>query len=367
MRIICDGLTLADAVLKVSKALPQKTSNPVLDGLKLVAKDETLTLFATDLNFSIEKTIPATVITPGELIIPGRLFTEFTRKLASEQQIEILVNEEKQIILKYTDSQSVFQCLDNAEYPNFNKPNKEKGFLVGEEELKDIINKVIFSAATEDSRPILKGVLFEVDDYTLTAVCLDGYRLAQCKKPLIKQSEKMSAVVPARILAEIAKLLEDGDNIATIYLDKNMMYVDLSHTKISTSLLSGEYINYKQILPQQFVTSITANREQFINALDRASIISRNEKRNFVTLEIKENLLVLTANSEVGNIKESITISLWGKDIIISLTTHYLSDCLKVIPNEFIKIQFNTSVTPCIVTPCETDEYLYLILPIRMN
>ncbi len=364
MRVVCDGLTLADAVLKVSKALPQKITNPILEGIKLTAKDDVLTLFATEMNFSIEKNINAEVLEEGEVVVPGRLFTEFTRKLTNEQQVELLLQEGK-VIIRYTDSQSTLQCFDIKEYPIFHQLESVKKFFIEEEEFKDIINKVIFSASTDDSRPILKGVLLEINE-CLTAVALDSYRMAICKKPLAQKADKISAIVPARNLAEIAKLLEEGSGIVSVSVDDKTLFVDIGHTKISTSLLSGEYINYKQVLPTSFQTTLNANREQFANALERANIISRGEKKNLVKFEIKENILVLTAESELGSIKESVSIRLWGKDLNINFNAKYISDCLRAIQNEFIKIQFNTSVSPCIITPGETDECTYFILPIRI-
>lgn len=367
MRVVCDGLTLADAVLKVSKALPQKITNPILEGIKLTAKGEVLTLFATEMNFSIEKSINATIIEEGEAVLPGRLFTEFIRKLTNEQQVEILLQEGKQAVIKYTDSQSTLQCLDIKEYPVFYQSEEVSKFFIGEEEFKDVINKVIFSASTDDSRPILKGVLLEIEEFVLTAVALDSYRMAICNKPLVEKADKIKAIVPARSLLEISKLLEEGEGVANVSVDSKTLFVDLKHTKISTSLLAGEYINYKQVLPNSFQTTLNANREQFANALERANIISRGEKKNLVKFEIKENILILTAESEMGSIKESISIRLWGKDLNINFNAKYISDCLRAIQNEFIKIQFNTSVSPCIITPGETDECLYLILPIRMS
>ncbi|MDD3831673.1 MAG: DNA polymerase III subunit beta [Clostridia bacterium] len=365
MRIVCDGLTLADAVLRVSKALPQKVSNPVLEGIKLTARGDNLVLFATDLDLTIEKSIQADVITEGEVVVPGKLFTEYTRKLTNEQQIELILTNEQQLLIKYTDSEGVLQCLDGTEYPAFSQEAREDSFLIGEEEFQDMINKVIFSVSVDDARPILKGIYLEIEEYTVTAVALDGFRMAICKKPLEKPAHKMSAIVPSRSMNEISKLLEGGDNIATAQLDDKTLVIKASNTTISTRLLAGEYINYKQIIPKDYTTSLTINKEQLTNALDRVSILSRGEKKNLVTMDIKENLLEMTANSELGNIKENIGIRLWGKDMTISFNAKYVNDCLKVVPHEFVKMSFITSINPCIITPPESDEYLYLILPIR--
>ncbi len=365
MKVICDGLELSEAVMKVSKALPAKSLAPYLEGMKLVASNDTLTISATDTDLTIQNVINADVLDEGEVLVPGRFFSDYVKKLTNEQ-IQLTLSD-KQLLIKYTDSEGVIQCLDSTDYPIISRIDQGQKFLIEEDDLKDVINKVIFSVSTDDSRAILKGTLFEVDQYTLTAVALDGYRLALCRKPLATKAEQsIKAIVPARSLNEISKLLEDGSFIATVYIEKSYMLIDLGKTIVTTRLLSGDFINYKQIIPSEFKTIMKINKSLFENALDRASIMSRGDKNNLVKFDIKEGLLTIMSNSDIGNIKENITISIEGKDLVIAFNARYLADCLKVTENEQIKISFSDSVTPCIITPYETDEYLYLILPVRM-
>ena len=221
--------------------------------------------------------------------------------------------------------------------------------------------------SVDEGRPTLKGCLFEAEDYTISGVALDGYRLALDKKPLEQKADKTSIIVPARSLAELSRFLDDSDDIIHVKVENNFMMVDLEHTMIMTRLLSGDFINYRQIIPGEFDTNIIINKDQFKNSLDRASILSRGEKNNLVKLDIKENVLYLISNSDDGaNLKESIAINLSGKDMTIAFNSRYLLDCMKAIDDEFIKINLNTPVNPCVITPCDKEEYLYLILPVRM-
>ncbi|MEG2159098.1 MAG: DNA polymerase III subunit beta, partial [Clostridia bacterium] len=239
-------------------------------------------------------------------------------------------------------------------------------FEIDQSDFKDMINKVIFSVSSDDSRPILKGALLEIEDYTITTVALDGFRLALCKKAVEQKVDKMKAIVPARSLKELSNLLGDNPEIITCYIEDSYLRVETKDIKLSTRLLSGDFLNYKQIIPSEFTTNMVVNKEQFDEALDRASILSRVDKNNLVKLDIKENILCLTSTSELGNITENLTISLKGKDLTIAFNARYLNDCMKVLDNEFIKVNFTSSVAPCVLTPCETDEFLYLILPVRM-
>lgn len=366
MKVICQGIELSDAVTKVMKAMNNKSVSPILEGIKITAKDDCLTLFATDLDLAIEKKINADVLMEGETIVPGKFFGDLVRMLTNEQ-LEMTLDQNLKLKIRYTDGEVETKCLPVEEYPELERIEGTKGFCILSKELKELISKTIFSVSSDDGRPALKGCLFEAEDYTVSAVAIDGYRMALVKKPLEQAAEKFSMIVPARSLAELNRFLEDNDDIIQVRVQNSFMMVDLEHTMIMTRLLSGEFINYKQIISDEFSTNVIINREQFKNSLDRASILSRGEKNNLVQFEIRENLLYLISSSDDGaNLKESIAINLVGKDVAIAFNSRYLLDCLKAIEDDYIKMNFNMSVSPCIITPCDREEYLYLILPVRM-
>jgi DNA polymerase-3 subunit beta len=366
MKVICEGLDLSDAVLKVIKAVAMKPVNPVLEGIKLKAEGDTLTLSATDLELAIEKKIRADVKIEGTAVVPGRIFADFVKKI-NYDNIEIALNDAKQLKIKYIDSEGVFQCLNEEEFPELKSVDTAQSFSIVKKELKDLINKVVFSAASDDSRPILRGILLEVDEVTLTGVALDGFRLALCNKPVEKSSAKMSTVVPAKSLSEISKLMDDSEDPVTVYIQKNYLMVDLKDTRIITRLLEGDFINYKQILPKDFSTVMTINRAQLEDGLDRASLLAKGDKNNLVRFDIKENLLTLTSNSDLGNIREKVAVGLEGKDLTIAFNAKYFIDALRALTDEFVKVQFISAVSPCIITGVQREfEYTYLILPVRM-
>ena len=364
MIVNCQGLELSEAFLRVSKAISNKITNPILEGIKIVAEDETLTLSATDTELSIEKKIKADVKVEGETVVPGRFITEFVKKLTNSQ-IELELNEKNQLTIRYEDSESMIQCYNPIEYPGFKKIETSEYFGISKKDFRTCINKSIFSVALDDSRPILKGVLFDINNNELNAVALDGYRLARVTKKIESNIVK-SIVVPSRSLSELGKLIDDSDEIINIYIDRSTIMVDLGDTKVTSRLLEGDYINYKQIIPVNYETFVIVNKEQFEEALERATLLSRTSNNNFVKFDIKENNLCITSNSELGNIKENIPVSVSGKDLIISFNPRYFLESLRVNTNEFVKICFNKPSTPCVVVPTEEDEFLYLILPVRV-
>ena len=364
MLVNCQGLELSDALLKVSKAISNKITNPILEGIKIVAEDNTLTLSATDTELSIEKKINATVKSEGETVVPGRFITEFVKKLTNSI-IELDVNDKNQMSIRYEDSQSIIQCYNPIEYPGFKKISTSEYFGMSRKDFKSCISKSIFSVAMDDSRPILKGVLFDIINNVVSAVALDGYRLARVKKNITANINK-SIVVPARSLSELSKLIDDTDEIINIYVDEYTIMVDLGDTKVTSRLLEGDYINYQQIIPVNYESYVIVNKEQFEEALERATLLSRTSNNNFVKFDIRENNICLTSNSELGNLKENIPVTLNGKDLLISFNPRYFLESLKTVSNDFIKICFNDSTKPCVIVPTDDDEFLYLILPVRI-
>ena len=364
MIVSCHGIELSDAFMSVSKAISNKPTNPILEGIKLVAEDDTLTLSATDTELSIERKVKANIKEEGEAVVPGKFITEFVKKLTNEM-IELELNDKNQMLIKYDDSQSVIQCYNVAEYPAFKRIDSGNFFGITKKDLKTLIAKTIFSVAIDDSRPILKGVLFDIDKNEINAIALDGYRLAKVKKN-ISSNLTMSIVVPSKSLNEISRILDDSDEVVNIYVEKSTLMIDLGETKLTTCLLEGDFVNYKQIISANYETVCVVNKEQFEDALDRASLLSKIGQGNCVKFEVKEKNLCITSNSELGNVKENVPVNTSGKELLIAFNARYFIENLRANSDEFVKICFNSPASPCVIVPVEGDEFLYLILPVRM-
>jgi DNA polymerase-3 subunit beta len=367
MKLICNGNDLALAVGQVYKAASTRTQqNLVLEGILLKARDGALTLTATDLELAIEKTIPAEVKIEGETVVPGRFFAEFVKKLTREQ-IELSLTDSR-LRIRYGESDGTLQCLSSAEFPPVKDLDSAQRFTIIRSELKDLINKIAFSVSLDDARPMLKGVLLEIGDVTLTGVALDGYRLAKCVKPIEQTTAMMSAVVPSRCINEIARLLDDSSDPVEICIQKNYLMVNLDHTRITTRLLDGDYINYRQIIPENFESRVIVPKELFESGLERAILLAKAEKTNLVKFEVKDDLLKLESNSEIGNVTEKIPAKLHGPEVTIAFNAKYFTELLRFVATDHITIKFISSVSPCVVVPSAAgaEDFMYLILPVRM-
>ena len=175
-----------------------------------------------------------------------------------------------------------------------------------------------------------------------------------------------SIVIPARSLMEVSKMLEDSEEIINIYIDSNAIMIDKGDTKIISRLLEGDFINYKQIIPANYETFVNVNKIQLEDALERVSLLTKVGQNNYVKFEIRESVMNLSSTSEIGNINEKISCVTNGKDLDIAFNPRFILESLKAVSNEFVKICFNKSANPCVIVPTEQDEFLYLILPVRM-
>lgn len=365
MKLICDGLDLSDAVLKVSKALSVKAANPVLEGIKITAKGDSLTLLATDMELTIEKRIKADVLMEGETVVVGKYFVDFVKKLEKEQ-IELCRLFDGGLQIKYADSESELQVFPAENFPKIEKDANGSYFEISQKNFKEVVEKSAFACSSDDSRPILKGCLFEIADNKLTTVALDGFRMAVVKKDIVASGD-IKAVIPSRALSEITRLLDKDENNVKVYLQKNSLFVEVENTCLISRLIEGEFVKYNHILPTNFENKVTVNRQALLNSIERASIVARNDRYNVVKFDIKEEVMNISSKSEVGNVNENVNVILTGKDIQIAFNGKYLAEYLKIVDDEFIVLNLNTPIDPCIITALSNEGFLYLVLPVRIS
>ena len=367
MKVICGGLELADAVMQVSRALPARTTNPILEGIKIVAENNRLTLIATDLELMIEKSINATVFVDGQIVVPGKFFAEYARKITQDSvTLETDETTSKLCKISYADSEGFVQTLNASEFPTLDRIDNSNYFEIKQKDFAEAVSQTTFAVAVDDSRPILKGALCKVNDNKLTMVALDGFRMSKTEREISGCSEEGSFVVPAKSLVEISKILSNENETIKVYFQKQFLMTEMNGTLIISRLLDGEFINYGNIIPKEFNTTVTINKKQLEDALDRTSLLARVEKNNLAKFDIKEKSLEITSNSEIGNIHEMVSVSTTGNDLVIAFNARYFIEALKAINDEFVVLKFTSPFTPCVITSQENENYLFLILPVRI-
>ena len=363
MKIVCEGIELSEAVMKVSKACSAKTTTPILETVKITAKNDVLTLLATDGEIAIQKSIRAEVLEEGALCVPGKYFADFIKRLENEQIS--MATEEGKVVITYGDAVSSMQVLSADDFPAIDTDVNENRVELSAKDLKELISKTTFCCAQDDSRPVLKGCLIETREGYVCFTALDGYRMAVCRKSVVSTTGDVRIVCPGRTLNEIARMLGADDENITLNMQKNMLLVKIDDTILTSRLYEGEFVNVAGIVPRIFTSEVVVDKNALDESVERAAVLARTDKNSIVTFEIGEESMGISSNTVIGRVNERVGVLLEGKDVTISLNCKYVSDCLNAIADEKIRIGLNGAVSPCVVTPVDGDSYLYLILPVR--
>ena len=363
MRFNCNGLTLAEAVLKVSKACAVRTTAPVMECIKISATSEGISLLATDGELSIEKKMNAEVFEEGAVCVPGKLFSDFISKL-SQEEVDVTTSD-KGLEISYRDSKSYMQAIAAEEFPEINLSAGENSFVMKQSAFKDIVSEVVFCCAGDDSRPILKGCLMEFGD-TLKMTALDGYRLAFSEAEILAKSGEKKIICPARTLNEISKMLSgEEDEEVTIYEENGQLLVKCDSMTIVSRLYRGEFIKRETVIPVKFATNVTIEKAELIASVERAAVLIRGDKHNLITLEITSDKVKISSVSDQGNVSESVNADTDGVDLTISMNAKYLLDALKALKEDIITLSLNGAISPFILQNQEKKDSLYLILPVK--
>lgn len=365
MKIICSQKTLSSSINIVQKAVSTKTTLPVLKGILLETEGDRLKLVGTDLELGIESYINAQIIKPGSVVISSRILGEIIRKLP-DSEVEITVDEENNALIKCENSEFTLIGQSALEFPELPEIEKDNRYTIPQDLLKNMIKQTTFATAIDETRPILTGVLMEIANETISMVALDGYRLA-LRQGGIKNSTWNKAVIPGKTLNEVLKVLaeEDNSNVDIYFTDKQVLF-NMENTRVISRLLEGEFINYRQIIPNNHKSRLKVNTRSLSDSIERASLMAKEGKNNLIKFSIKDEKMTISSNSEIGKVLEDLFIELEGNDIEIGFNSKYFLDALRVIDSEEIYLDFTTNVSPCIIKPVDHNNYTYLVLPVRI-
>ena len=365
MRFQCESPHLMAGLSVVTRALATRSTLQILEGVLLETCPEGLRLTCTDLALGIETLVEAQVAEDGRVVMPGRLFSEIIRKLPGGT-VEVTVNENHSAVIRCQKSRTTLAGMNAAEFPEL--PEVEGGNVIAapQRALRNLIQKTCFAIATDESRPLLTGCLMEIEAEEIRLVALDGFRLALRKLAHSQSIEPMQAVIPGKVLSELAKVLADEEAEVQLNIGRTHLSADMGVTRVVARLLEGEYTRYRRILPTEWHTKVKVNRDALEKAIDRAGLMAREGKNNLVRFQIADQQLTMTSNAEQGDVLEQVDLMVDGKDLEIAFNVRYMSDVLKALDEEEICLRFNSNVSPCEICPPEGDAYLYLVLPVRV-
>lgn len=371
MKLKCSAQDLIVGLVNATRALAARPSTQILEYVKVIAAEEQIVLTCTDGALTIRASVKAEVEEEGDILLPGKLLTEIVRKLP-EGVVSISTNEKNVTVIKCLSSRSTLAGMPAEEFPVMRDIINTHALHVPQKRLKDMISRVIFAIAQHESRQTLTGSLMEVTKDEIRLVGLDGFRLAlqTMKGSFVLPDGKdiMKAIIPGHVMSEMSRIMSDEEEaMVTFHMDQGHLMAIIGETTVLTTLLAGEYINYRQILPTGWKTRITVKCHEFEEAIERASLIAREGKNNLIKIKAENDMMRITSISDLGDVLEEISIHLEGEAIEIAFNARYIGDVVKNIDDECCMLSMSNSVSPCVLSPVDGDEYLYLVLPVRVS
>ncbi len=363
MHFYIDSKELTQGVHSVIKALPVRTTMPILEGILLEATKDGIKLKCSDLMLQKECLLPATVEEEGFAIVPGKLFSEIVRKLP-ESIAEVSLNG-KALDISCGRAKSTLQCIEaTEEFPEMRFSGETFTVKMDHADCRDMINQTVFATAQDDSKPILTGVLMELGE-EITIVATDAFQFAKRSMPLKSPVPERSIVIPGKSMAEISRMMDETQEDVELTFTKTHVSVNIKHSRLVARLLDGDYIKYRNILPKDHTTRVMIDKAELTESIDRAQLMAR-EGNNNIVMKFHDNKLTISANSFIGKINEEMDAQINGEDIDIAFNPRFFMNVLKNIPDEKVYLDFTTSISPCVIRPAKTEGFYYLIVPVRI-
>lgn len=378
MHISCLQSDLANAVNTVRRSIAINSPIPALKGIFLKTSGDSLTLESTDTELRISASISAQIIEEGSVLIPASVFGDLLR-LLSDEKVEIKTIENGQVLqVIYTNSVVNLNCFDTEDYPIASENEFKPMFSVDPEVFSESIKQVAFAASKDMARPILTGTLFDIKSTELmTLVATDSHRLTR-KDVVIKGQEanieEISALVPSRVLNEVSRVISGHpleENVLIGFSDTGVFF-KYGNTLIRSQLIAGQFPHYDEVIPKNITTTVHVEAEDLSESFNRAALIAladaKGKSGGVVRQNIQESVMKITAQSnDVGQVEESVAIEKEGENIEIAFNARYLLDVLKALDSERIIIEYSGPLSPALFKTEDKNDYLYLVLPIRIS
>lgn len=366
MKIICNKNNLAKGVGIVSKAVPSKTTMPILECILIDASLDTIKLTANDMELGIETSIEGEILEHGILALNAKIFSEIVRKLPDN---DVIIESDMNDQTKITCEKSKFNIAAQSgeDFSYLPVIEKEDFITVSEFTLKEAVRQTIFSIADNDSNKMMTGELFEITDDKLRVVSLDGHRISIRKINLKESYHSRKVIVPGKTLQEISKIIGgEAEKTVDISFTKNHIVFEFDRTVVVSRLIDGDYFKIDQMLSSDYETKVRINKKELLDCIDRATLLIKEGDKKPIIIHIGDESMQLKIKSQIGSMDEEIFITKEGKDLLIGFNPKFLIDALRVIEDEEVDLYFMNAKAPCFIKD-EQQSYIYLILPVNFN
>ncbi len=319
-----------------------------------------------DMELGIETIVEGTIEEKGRVALDAKIFYEIIRRLP-DNDITIKTDEKYTATITCEKAKFNIPGKSGEDFAYLPMIEKDEPLTISQYTLKEMIRQTIFSIAVNENNKLMTGELFEIKNNCLKVVSLDGHRIAIRKMPLKREYSDRKVVVPGKTLSEVSKILSgEVDDQVSIYFTKNHILFEFDQTMVVSRLIEGEYFRIDQMLSSDYETKLKINKKEFLDCIDRATLLVREVDKKPIIINITDDDMELRIDSAMGSMNEEIDIEKEGKDIMIGFNPKFLIDALRVIDDETVTIYLVNPKAPCFIRDDE-ENYTYLILPVNIN
>lgn len=356
---------IAEAVSNIQRAVSTKTSIPALEGILLSAGEGSLELCAYDLELGITTSIPAQVEQEGKAVLSAKIFSDIVRRTPDES-ITVTVDEKNMAAIESGYSLFSIIGIPAVEFPELPKLSDATAIQLPANVLKSMIRQTVFAVAESDAKPIHQGSLFSLEGGQLDVVSVDGYRLAK-RTETVDFDRDISFVVPGKTLSELLRLLKDSDDAVQISVGSRHILFNTENYTVISSLLEGEFLNYKAAIPAEGKTEVVMRTREAIESVERVSLLITDRLKSPIRCLFSENEVKLLCTTSMGRASDQLEVALTGDDVEIGFNNRYLLDALRNTECDEVRVQLSGPLSPMKIMPKEGDSFLFLVLPVRLK
>src|SRR5437764_3120081 len=369
MKVTCRPAVLGQALQVVSRAISSRTTLPILNNILIETTADGLALTATNLEIGTRQIVPAEVSVEGSTTAPARLLTDFVSTLPDDDLEMTLDAPTQSLNLRCARFDTHIKCIEAEEFQPGPGPDEGDRLEVALEDLVRAVEQTQMAASTDEARPVLTGVLVQVQGGSLTLAATDGHRLAVRKLAAAGSTDlEASLIVPARALAELSRVLKGEPGRVEVIISKarNQVFFRAGTSEVTSRLIDGTYPNYSQVIPSKSSTRIRVPTAELTQTVRAVSLFAR-DSANVIRLRAQGSTLLLSATTnEVGDSKAEVSAKVDGSEIQIAFNARYILDALSVLGSDEVELQFDGPLSPGLIRTPESDDYLYVIMPIRV-
>ena len=360
--------SLLNGINIVSKAIPSRTTMSILECILIDADTNEIKLTGNDMELGIETKVEGSILERGKIALEAKLFSEIIRKLPDgDTPVSITSDNHFNTVIECENAVFNIQGRDGEEFSYLPYIERDQHISLSQFTLKEAIRQTIFSISPNDSNKMMAGELLEVKDDFLKVVSLDGHRISIRNIQLKEHYDNHKVIVPGKTLSEISKILTgDNEKEVLIYFSKNHILFEFDDTIVVSRLIEGEYFRIDQMLSSDYETKVTVNKKEFLDCIDRASILIRENDKKPIIISITDHSMELKMNSSFGSMNAEVMIHKNGKDIMIGFNPKFLMDALRIIDDEEVDLYMMNPKSPCFIKDAD-ENYIYLILPVNFN